>query len=664
MLMESFSEVIGIANAVIDVDGIVIVESGWQKACTEFHRTNAESCRRCIESDTLLAERVTGGALLATYRCHNGLLDSAAPIIVEGRHLANVLTGQFLTSPPDLEFFRKQAKQFGFDAAGYLEAIAKVPVLSQARVESVARLYAQLAGLLATNSLDRLRERKTAETLAGLNKLLEEQVALRTQSLARANEDLAGREALLKQILDTSSVAIFLLDTEGRITQANQRMADMFGRSLDALVGIEYVALVHPTEREIGRQNMLALLARAIPSVELDRLYRRTDQTEFWGHLTCNRFCDANGDEHGLIGVIADITDRKHDELAQVHKIIEAAPDPMLLVDNDGNIAFANFASQSVFGYALSELIGQNVDSLVPIGRRSNHAQWRSNFQGEGGRSVSPSTGMGTLTAVRKDGTEFPVEIRLSRLQIDHRPVVIASLNDISERRQAADLLQQSFAEMRRLVDHRQSIREHERKRMAQDIHDDLGQNLLALKMDVVTLCKSIEDLNSTQNKLAQVVLNNIDATIKSVKEIINDLRPTVLELGLHPAVEWQLKQFERTSGIASSLVASPPHVNFGLDERRTLAVFRIMQESLTNVARHARATEVEITLNQHDSGFSMEVKDNGKGLQSDDRRKKNSFGLMGIKERVDSLGGELIITSGPGKGTVLSIFIPQGEDQ
>ena len=285
---------------------------------------------------------MTHGVPFAVYRCHNGLVDTAAPIIVEGRHVANVFTGQFLTSPPNLKFFREQAQLFGFNDADYLEAIAKVPVLPQERVEAVTRLYAQLAGMLAANGLDRLREMKTAEKLADLNQALEAQVDARTHSLARANQDLAGREALLKQILDTSSVAIFLVDMEGRITQANQRMAELFGKPVEALLGSEYVALIHPAEREIGRQKMLALLASKIPSVDLERLYWRADQTEFWGHLTGTRFLVAGRDEPGLVGVIADTTQRRHAEEAlreserKYRLLFEQANDGIFLLDAGG----------------------------------------------------------------------------------------------------------------------------------------------------------------------------------------------------------------------------------------------------------------------------------------------------------------------------------------
>lgn len=313
-LMESFSQVIGIANAVIDVDGIVITHAGWQDVCTKFHRVNAETCQRCIESDTSLVESMTRGTQYAIYRCHNGLVDTAAPIIVEGEHVANVFTGQFLTEPPDLEFFRKQALHFGFDETSYLEAISRVPVLLKERVESVTRLYALLAGVLADNGLDRLKQKKAAEDMVRLNTGLEEQIAARTLALALANEGLAAREVLLNQILDTSSAAIFLVNNEGRIMRANQRMATMFGCSPDALLGSEYVSLVHPEEREIGQQNMLSLLVSAIQSVDLDRRYWRADQTEFWGRITVNRFYDASSEDFVLIGTITDITSRKKAE--------------------------------------------------------------------------------------------------------------------------------------------------------------------------------------------------------------------------------------------------------------------------------------------------------------------------------------------------------------
>ena len=192
-LMDSFYQVIGVANAVLDVDGTILAGAGWQFACTGFHRVNPDTCRRCLQSDTSLVESMTQGTPYAVYRCLNGLVDAAAPIMVDGMHVANLFTGQFLAEPPDMDFFRGQAQQFGFDETRYLDAIACVPVLDQQRVESITRLYAQLAGVLADNGLDRLKQKQAVAELASLNASLEQKVEERTQAL-RESESRVQRK--------------------------------------------------------------------------------------------------------------------------------------------------------------------------------------------------------------------------------------------------------------------------------------------------------------------------------------------------------------------------------------------------------------------------------------------------------------------------------------
>ncbi len=173
-------------------------------------------------------------------------------------------------------------------------------------------------------------------------------VVERTQALALANADLAARESLLKQVLDTSSVAIFLVDLQGRITQANQRMAEMFRYPVEALTGLDYVTLVDPAEHQAARQQMQALLASTVPAVDLDRLYWRADQTQFWGHLSGKRFIDSAGQEHGLIGVIVDITERKRvEEQMRQHDnrlsaIIENFPGGVSMIDTDMRLVAYN----------------------------------------------------------------------------------------------------------------------------------------------------------------------------------------------------------------------------------------------------------------------------------------------------------------------------------
>jgi signal transduction histidine kinase len=152
-------------------------------------------------------------------------------------------------------------------------------------------------------------------------------------------------------------------------------------------------------------------------------------------------------------------------------------------------------------------------------------------------------------------------------------------------------------------------------------------------------------------------VLDQIDSTMKSMRSIINNLRPVVLDLGLNAAIEWQVKEFQRRTGIDCGLIM--PEQELVLDDNRATALFRILQESLNNVLRHAQATKAEIRLNLDGDRLCMKVIDNGIGIFPGCRRKANSFGLVGIKERISTLGGELIIDTGPNKGTSLTVALP-----
>jgi signal transduction histidine kinase len=222
-----------------------------------------------------------------------------------------------------------------------------------------------------------------------------------------------------------------------------------------------------------------------------------------------------------------------------------------------------------------------------------------------------------------------------------------------------ADELRQSKMMLRELASHQELIKEEERKRIAREIHDELGQNLLALRIDASMLHARTGDLHPRLHQKAAYALNQIDATIKSVRGIINDLRPTVLDLGLQAAIEWQIEEFRRRSGIACDIIVRDENFDRDLDEKGATALFRILQESLTNIIRHAQATQVQVDLNRDNGWIYMKVADNGVGMQTGVRKNTNTFGIAGIKERITMLGGELQIHSGEGKGTVLAVSIP-----
>ncbi|MGJ7914720.1 CHASE domain-containing protein [Massilia sp. LXY-6] len=246
----------------------------------------------------------------------------------------------------------------------------------------------------------------------------------------------------------------------------------------------------------------------------------------------------------------------------------------------------------------------------------------------------------------------------LLRMLTSSRRAALALAQEMtSELRDSQRKLQLSHQKLRRLADHAYQIKELERKRIAREIHDDLGQNLLALRIDAEMLAARTRDRHSQLHQRARKTLMQIDATIKSVRQIINDLRPNVLDLGLSAAVEWQLNEFQRRTGINCEL--HDLHGEISPCDACATAFFRILQESLTNIQRHANAHKVVVELRLDGNWLSMSVKDNGCGLAPGGRNKQGSFGLVGIEERVVILGGSCQVLSGPDGGTTVTVSVP-----
>ncbi len=221
--------------------------------------------------------------------------------------------------------------------------------------------------------------------------------------------------------------------------------------------------------------------------------------------------------------------------------------------------------------------------------------------------------------------------------------------------------LQLSHQKLRRLAAHADQIKEEERKRIAREIHDDLGQNLLVLRIDADMLASRTQRRHPRLNARARSTLEQIDATIKSVRQIINDLRPTVLDLGVNAAVEWQVAQFRQRTGIACDV--SESHDDICLSDQCATALFRILQESLSNISQHANASRVQVKLEKCRDTVSMSVSDNGVGAAIDGRNKLGSFGLVGIEERIKLLGGTFYIESSPGAGMSVHVSVPLSAD-
>jgi len=233
---------------------------------------------------------------------------------------------------------------------------------------------------------------------------------------------------------------------------------------------------------------------------------------------------------------------------------------------------------------------------------------------------------------------------------------------ELAERAMTEQRLRSSEENLRALAAHLQSVREEERIHIAREIHDELGQALTGLKFDIGKLAKTAcRDDPETGEKIAGLS-QNIDRIINSVRRIASGLRPEVLdEIGLAAAIEWQAREFQRRTGVRCTVEIEP---GFGdPDKERSTALFRIFQELLTNVARHANATRVNARL-ADDHGLSLVVEDNGRGVRSEELEGNKSLGFLGLKERVLAFGGSIDVRGEEGKGTKVSVLIPNLQQQ
>ncbi|OWW21149.1 CHASE domain-containing protein [Noviherbaspirillum denitrificans] len=239
------------------------------------------------------------------------------------------------------------------------------------------------------------------------------------------------------------------------------------------------------------------------------------------------------------------------------------------------------------------------------------------------------------------------------------RLAVEALKRDGALRQRAETALRNSESELRQLATHQLRVREDERKHIAREIHDDLGQNLLVLRMDVGALAHDIGEKFPDGEARMDLALKHIDATIKSVREIINHLRPSVLDLGVFDALHWLTRHMNKLGKVHFTLECQDENAFLGLKEDDAISLFRAIQEAMTNVIRHAEATTCVVRIQHGESKLRIEVSDDGHGHFPIDRRKPRSFGLIGIRERITAMGGEMSIVTTEGKGTVLQFTLP-----
>jgi PAS domain S-box-containing protein len=310
-----------------------------------------------------------------------------------------------------------------------------------------------------------------------------------------------------------------------------------------------------------------------------------------------------------------------------------------------------------MFGYPRNEALGAPLAWFIPDRFRSVHVAHVRHF-GETGTASRRMGALRIVTGLRRNGEEFPIDASISQLDEVGGKFYTVILRDVSERVRVEEALRRSKEELRELGAAAHAAREQEKSRIARELHEKLEQSLTALQMDVAWLRERMSERPpATEARFAKME-TLLEQTVAATRRIAADLRPLMLDdLGLVPAVEWLAENFAQRNGIPCELALNRTELE--LPSSHATAVFRIVQESLANVAKHARASRVDVAIEHTGTELVLSIRDDGSGFSPQAPRKPNSYGLLGLRERASLLGGEASVTSAPGQGTHVAIRLP-----
>jgi two-component system sensor kinase len=429
-----------------------------------------------------------------------------------------------------------------------------------------------------------------------------------------------------------------------------------FGATYDA-----FLQSVHPEDREHVQRAVDASLHEKKPYA-IDHRIVLPDSSVRIVHEQGEATLDEAGTPVRMFGTVQDITELRRAETAlresqaRLASIIESAMDAIITTDADQRILLFNASAEQIFRCSAAQALRQPVDRFIPVRFRArhrhgvlalNHAERQDQLRSR--REV---------IGLRADGEEFPCEIAISAVEVHGQRFHTAVVRDITTSKRALKELERSREMLRDLAAHLQSIREEERSTIAREVHDELGQALTGLKIDLSWLTNHLPDGFPDLRSRAKGMLSLLDTTIQTVRRIATELRPGVLDdLGLVAAIEWQAHEFQARTGIRCQFTPTADQID--LNRGLSTAVFRTCQEALTNVARHALATTVKIGLQEKAGHLILTVEDNGQGITDREITDRRSLGLLGMRERASIIGGTVTILGRPGQGTAVRLEVP-----
>lgn len=767
-LLEAYHALTGMEYSILDGEGRILIAVGWQEICSRFHRANHVTLARCRESDSYIKAHLHDAkGDFVEYRCTNGLIDVAMPILIEERHVATFFTGQFFYDDdrPDREFFRGQAEAFGFDPNEYFRALDRVPVFSRDSVRRTMFFLSNMVRFLAEAGLKNLK------------------LARETEERSRVEERLS----LMSFALDHVREAVYLIDEQAQFRYVNAEACHALGYDRAELLTLR-LADVNP-DVPLARWPDHWRDVKERGSLVVEGYHRGKNDHLFPVEIYISYF-EFNG-EGFLLALARDITERRWMESSLraserlYRTLTENSPDIIMRYDRKCRRVYVNPSYSRESGIATDMARGISVEKLWPEGMNISgkdlasilrrvmengipaelFLEWKNQETGRvashilnvvaeresdgtvsgclaighnisgrreaefrlarlaesspgvmfnlllrpDGTACMPyvSVRMEALSGIRPEDVTEDMSAVFARIHPDDRVRVHQSImesartltswhsefrvrhpargsvwlegrstpeprpdggvfwsgffHDITERKEAEEALDAKQRQLSSMAVELSLAEEQERRRIASELHDHIGQQLLLTRIKLGSLASRLE--GSEDEETYRDIQELLGQTIDDVRSLTQQLNPPLLSsVGLEAALEWLARRMERDYSV---------RVHFSDDGRRKplcaelrTVLYQSARELLINVAKHAGSAEAWLHVGRDGTMFRLIVKDRGSGFacpsgQEMQVARNGSYGLFNIRQRTEYLGGTLEIDTVPGRGTCVTLRVP-----
>ncbi|MBI5248638.1 MAG: response regulator [Desulfomonile tiedjei] len=698
LLLSNFCDAVGVASAISDLKGNLLAFANFRRACTQFHRVGEISSQRCIESDTLLGSRLQEGQDFTIYQCKNGMTDAASPLIIDGKHLANILIGQFHLQEPDLDFFRRQARDLGYDEEDYLASIKEVPIMSEEKLPSILGFLSGFAKIVGSLTLDRIRASQAAEDLkrraeelrrsqaAALS--LAEDAEMARSEIARyrdhleqlvrdRTDELSVSEERTRLLLESAGEGIIGVNTDGKITFVNPAACRMVGYSTDEFVGQGLHSLIHYSHEDgspYPREDCPMYESFSIGTISHvdDEVLWRKDGTSFPVAYSSNPI-HKDGEVVGAVVSFRDISDRRRAEEAladserRTRRILDTANEGFWLVDNDAVTLTANPALCTILGRRQEQIVGRRIlDFVDEENRQIFVAQLEERKRGKSGAYE--------ISLQRPDGVNVPCLISATPFLDDKgaKKGSFALVTDITDRKQADEQMRRA----KEMAEEATRMKSDFLANMSHEIRTPMnaviGMAHLALQTELTpkqadyvrkiqrsahSLLGIINDiLDFSKIEAGKMQMESVDFSLDEVLDNVS----TVVGVKVH---EKELEFLMDTSQeVPLALVGDPLRLGQVLINLCNNAVKFTQEGEIVISTKVVEKDEKSVTLGfcVRDTGVGLTEEQKGKLFQAfsqADMSTTRKYGGTGLgltisKRLVNMMGGEIWVESEPEKGS------------